>query len=217
MEEVSTLLQTFGATEVDIHRYSAELFDEFVDATLATRLFVISDSSLLWSKATPEERDVFATDTTKVFDPLEYGADQAAWTMLAHGIETLGEVVIVLEHSKTDNHAAGNFRVYGRAQWLRETLWATFGVASRDPGAPDSTFQLSRSERPALGRWSASWARCKTTPSSLRTSERDGSSLGAVNGWRGGQARLTWPTTPECAVLARPGATLLPVTVAYVS
>lgn len=152
VEEMSTLLQTFGATEVDIHRYSAELFDEFVDPTLATRLFVISDSSLLWSKATPEERDVFVTDTTQVFDPLEYGADQAAWTMLAHGIETLGEVAIVLEHSKTDNRAAGNFRVYGGAQWLRETLWAASGVVPRDPGAPDSNSQLFGSACALVGR-----------------------------------------------------------------
>jgi len=152
VEEVSTLLKSFGATEIDLHRYSAELFDEFVDPILATRLFVISDSSLLWSKATPEEREVFATDTTQVFDPLEYGADQAYWTRLAHGIETLGEVAIVLERSTTDSNAAGNFRVYGGAQWLRETLWAATGVVPRDPGAPDFTSQLFGTACALVGR-----------------------------------------------------------------
>jgi len=138
LAEVRSLLKALGGTELPLGRFAADVIDEFVDESLAVDLFTIFDRELLEAKATPEERVHFVDDEDS-FDPLEYGPDQAEWTTISHEVGTLQRALIVLERTASDPSEVGNFRVYGGAQWLRETLWAATGIVPRDPGAPDAS------------------------------------------------------------------------------
>ena len=138
LTEVAALLETWGGIELPLERFAANVVDEFVDASLATCLFTILNAPLLKARATAEEKDIFRADPDEPFDPNEYGADQADWTTYAHQMETLERAIIVLEAAPTEPDRVGNFRVYGTAQWLRESLWAATGIVPRDPGSPDA-------------------------------------------------------------------------------
>ncbi|WP_104138311.1 MULTISPECIES: hypothetical protein [unclassified Cryobacterium] len=140
--EGTTLLETWGGIELPFDRFAANLFDEFVDASLATSMFTILDAPLLKARATAEERHIFSADPDEPFDPNEYGADQADWTTYSHQMETLQRAIIILEAAPAEPDRVGNFRVYGAAQWLRESLWAATGIAPRDSGSPDANSSL---------------------------------------------------------------------------
>ena len=57
-------------------------------------------------------------------------------------METLERAIVVLETTPAHHDRVGNFRVYGAAQWLRESLWAATGIVPRDPGSPDANSLL---------------------------------------------------------------------------
>jgi len=143
LTEVAALLETWGGIELPLERFAANVFDEFVDASLVTSLFTILNAPLLKARATAEEQQhIFSADPDEPFDPNEYGADQADWTTYSHQMETLERAIIILEAAPTAPDHVGNFRVYGAAQWLRESLWAATGIVPRDPGSPDANSYL---------------------------------------------------------------------------
>ena len=141
LTEVTALLGTWGGIELPFERFAANLFDEFVDASLATSLITILNAPLLRARSTAEERH-HSADPDEPFDPNEYGADQADWTTYSHQMETLQRAIIILEAAPAEPDRVGNFRVYGAAQWLRESLWAATGIVPRDSGSPDANFSL---------------------------------------------------------------------------
>jgi len=142
LPEVEALLRRWGAVELALERFAPNILDEFVDASLAVSLFTILDAPLLRGRATAEEQRNFDADSAGPFDPNEYGMDQAEWTTYSHQMETLERAIVVLETTPAHHDRVGNFRVYGAAQWLRESLWAATGIVPRDPGSPDANSLL---------------------------------------------------------------------------
>jgi hypothetical protein len=140
--QVAGVLQGFGATGLSVARFIDDVADEFVDRSLVVAVFTLADASLLLSRATSEEREIFVDDPAETFDPFEYGSDQVEWTTFSHEMSTLRRAIILLECMREDPDRVGNFRVYGGAQWLRESLWAATGIVPRDPGSPDAQSTL---------------------------------------------------------------------------
>lgn len=137
-----SLLQSLGAVPFDFDTHRDDLIDEFVDPSLVVGAYTLAEPSLLRRRATPEEIENFTASPDENFDPLEYGADRAEWTLLAREVETLARLIVVLERDRESEELLGNFRVYGAGQWLRETLWAASSVVPRDPGAPSAESEL---------------------------------------------------------------------------
>lgn len=140
--QVVRVLQGFGATELPLARFIDDVADEFVDRSLAIAVFTLADAPMLASRATNEEQEIFVDDPADKFDPFEYGSDQVEWTTFSHEMSTLRRAIILLECTTEGPHRVGNFRVYGGAQWLRESLWAATGIVPRDPGSPDARSTL---------------------------------------------------------------------------
>lgn len=139
---VAELMFSLRFEPLDWEPYRANLVDEFVDERLVAGAYTLIDPDVLRSRATREETEHFAADLTEEFNPREYGEENAEWTTLAHEIETLERVVVLVERAEDDPSAVCNFRVYGGGQWLREALWAATGVVPRDAGAPSEDSQL---------------------------------------------------------------------------
>ncbi|MHA7270264.1 hypothetical protein [Arthrobacter sp. HLT1-20] len=137
-----SLLESLGAVAFSFDTHRDDLIDEFVDPSLVIGAYTLAQPSLLRRRATPEEKENFTASPNDTFDPLEYGAERAEWTLLAREIETLARLVVVLERDPESEEFLGNFRVYGAGQWLRETLWAASGVVPRDPGEPSAESEL---------------------------------------------------------------------------
>lgn len=136
VEDAVRLLVDWGADPLPLEPVLDELADEFVDRPMVVGAWTLADAAVLAERATPEEREVFAADPDEVFDPDEYGPENAWWTTIAHEMQTLHRVVVLVERVAGDPEAVGGFRVYGAGQWLRESLWAATGILPRDPGAP---------------------------------------------------------------------------------
>lgn len=136
LSDVVSFLTSLGASPLDLHRYREDLIDEFVDPELAVVAFTLHAPQLLRQRANAEELENFASDPDSEFDPREYGIENEEWTVFSHEVEELSRVHIVLERADLSTERAGNFRVHGGAQWLREALWAATGVVPRDPGSP---------------------------------------------------------------------------------
>lgn len=142
VDEVARLLQSLGAEPFEYEKHRDEVADEFVDWHLVVGGFTLTDSPLLRRRATAEEFEHFTADLDEEFDPLEYGIDQAEWTLFAREVGTLARLIVLVEREAETETLVGNFRVYGAGQWLRETLWAATGIVPRDPGAPSEDSQL---------------------------------------------------------------------------
>lgn len=142
LKDVVSFLISLGATPLDLDRYREDLIDEFVDPALATVAFTLHAPRLLRQRASAEELENFASQPDSDFDPLEYGEANKEWTIFSHEVEELSRVHVVLERADLTAERAGNFRVFGGAQWLREALWAATGVVPRDPGSPTKNASL---------------------------------------------------------------------------
>ncbi|MDQ1308034.1 MAG: hypothetical protein QG671_3868 [Actinomycetota bacterium] len=137
VEDVLRLLAGWGADPLPLQPVLHALADEFVDRSLAIGAWTLADAAVLAERATPEEREVFAPYPDEVFDPDEYGPENTWWTKIAHEMQIMHRLIVLVERAANDPETVGGFRVYGAGQWLRESLWAATGVLPRDPGAPN--------------------------------------------------------------------------------
>ncbi|WP_223622512.1 hypothetical protein [Microbacterium sp. EST19A] len=152
VNDVVAFLTSLGAVPLDLHRYRKNLIDEYVDPELATIALTLHAPQLLHQRAIAEELENFGSDVDPEYDPLEYGEINKEWTVFSHELEELSRIHVVLERADLASERAGNFRVHGGAQWLRETLWAATGVVPRDPGYPTRDSALFRQAFPFAGR-----------------------------------------------------------------
>jgi hypothetical protein len=135
VEDVVRLLVDWGAGPLPLEPVLDELTDEFVDRPMVVGAWTLTDAALA-ERATPEEREAFGPDPDEVFDPDEYGPENAWWTTIAHEMEIMQRLIVFVERAADGTGTVGGFRVYGAGQWLRESLWAATGILPRDPGAP---------------------------------------------------------------------------------
>lgn len=135
VEDAVRLLVGWGADLLPLEPVLDELADEFVDRPMVVGAWTLADAALA-ERATPEEREAFGPDPDEVFDPDEYGPENAWWTTIAHEMQIMHRLIVFVERAADDPKAVGGFRVYGAGQWLRESLWAATGILPRDPGAP---------------------------------------------------------------------------------
>jgi hypothetical protein len=135
VEDVVRLLAGWGASAFPYESVIDSLADEFVDRSTIVGAWTLADAALA-DRATPEEREAFGPDPDEVFDPDEYGPENAWWTTIGHEMEIMQRLIVLLERAAGDPETVGGFRVHGAGQWLRESLWAATGVLPRDPGAP---------------------------------------------------------------------------------
>jgi hypothetical protein len=142
VSDIAALLQSLGAERFEYEGHRDQLEDEFVDWNLVVGAYSLTEASMLRRLATDEEVENFTADPDEVFDPLEFGTDEAEWTLFAREVETLARLIVIVERNPQVETVAGNFRVFGAGQWLRETLWAATGVVPRDPGAPSIKSEL---------------------------------------------------------------------------
>lgn len=143
------LIRDYRAEPIAVESISAEDYanDEHVDESVIVSLLTITDSGVLASISSEEEKEHFFEDEEwdgPVFDDIYSVMNEE------HG--SLKRVSVLLERDPANAANIGNFRVYGGGQKLREWLWATTGILPRDHGPVDGELFRRYIELTSVGR-----------------------------------------------------------------